>query len=192
MTRPHWRDPHAAMESYYGLGIMSGTLNGWAWFGHGGGLQGYISRTVTLPGQDLAISILTNATDGLAGPWVDGTIHLLRAFAQNGPPSRRVSDWTGRWWNNWGPVDLIAMGNKVMATMPGAWNPLLDASEIEITRRDSGVIKLAEGYRSHGEPVRRVRDKRGRVIEMWLGAGKVMPEGKVAADMRRRYKPART
>ena len=45
MIRRHWRDPHASVEGYYGLGIMSGTLGDWDWFGHSGGFQGYVTRT---------------------------------------------------------------------------------------------------------------------------------------------------
>ena len=78
MTRKHWRNPHASLEGYYGLGIMSGTMAGWDWFGHTGGFQGYISRTCVIPACDLTISILTNATDGWAGFWLDGAMHILR------------------------------------------------------------------------------------------------------------------
>src|SRR5947207_994499 len=62
MTRKHWRNPDAGLEGYYGLGIMSGTTAGWDWFGHTGGLQGFISRTATIPECELTISIMTNAT----------------------------------------------------------------------------------------------------------------------------------
>src|SRR5437879_545647 len=34
MTRQHWRNPHTTLEGYYGLGIMSGIVAGWDWFGH--------------------------------------------------------------------------------------------------------------------------------------------------------------
>jgi len=34
-------DPHTTLEGYYGLGIMSGRLAGWVWFGHNGAFQGY-------------------------------------------------------------------------------------------------------------------------------------------------------
>ena len=84
------------------------------------------------------------------------------------------------------------MGHKVLATGPGFWNPIGEASELEITRRDAGTIKLANGFASHGEPVRRMRNKSGRVTEVWLGGVKLSPEGQVAATMSRRYKPART
>jgi CubicO group peptidase (beta-lactamase class C family) len=187
MTRRHWRNMPSSIEGYYGLGIISGTLGNWEWFGHSGGLQGYITRTATLPDQDLTVSVLTNAIDGWAGPWVDGTIDILRAFADNGPPARRVADWTGRWWNMWGTVDLVPMGAKVMVTIPAAWNPLLDGAELAIERRDRGTIKLSGGYGSPGEPVRRVRSKSGRVTELWLGANNLQPEARVAAEMERRY-----
>ena len=45
MVRGQWPNPLPGVEQYYGLGIVSGALNGWDWFGHSGGLQGYISRT---------------------------------------------------------------------------------------------------------------------------------------------------
>ena len=78
-------------------------------------------------------------------------MHILRAFATRGAPTRRVRDWTGRWWSQWGAVDLVPMGNLVMAANPHAINPFMDATEIEVTGRDTGRIALASGYGSHGE-----------------------------------------
>src|ERR1700737_1474812 len=49
MTRKHWRNPHASLEGYYGLGIMSGNTAGWDWVGHTGGFKGYTSRPCVLP-----------------------------------------------------------------------------------------------------------------------------------------------
>jgi CubicO group peptidase (beta-lactamase class C family) len=190
MIRRQWRNPNAAFEGYYGLGIMSGTVAGWDWFGHGGALQGYISRTVVVPDQELTFSVLTNATDGLAGFWADGMIHVLRAFANRGPPSRRVRDWGGRLWTTWGAVDLLPMGDIVMVASPHGFNPLLEASEIEVTGRDKGRIVLAAGYQSYGEPVRRLRRKSGETAEIWLSSIRLRPEAKVLAEMKRRYDAA--
>jgi CubicO group peptidase (beta-lactamase class C family) len=189
MTRRHWRNPHSSIEGYYGLGIMSGNLGGWDWFGHSGGLQGYISRTCVVPSREVSISILTNATDGWAGFWVEGAMHITRGFAERGAPQRRVRDWTGRWWSAWGAVDLVPMGNRVIAGNPHAFNPFLDSSEIEVTGRDTGRISLAAGYASHGEAVRRTRNKAGKVTEVWFAGSKVRPEKAVAAEMERRYAP---
>ena len=191
MTRKHWRNPHASLEGYYGLGTMSGNTGGWDWFGHTGGFQGYISRTCVVPARELAITILTNSTDGWAGFWLDGAIHILRAFASRGAPSRRVRDWTGRWWSQWGAVDLVPIGNIVIAAFPGAINPFMDASELEISGRDAGKIAVAAGYGSHGEPVRRIRNKAGAVTDIWLAGSNLKPEKILSAEVERRYAPRR-
>src|SRR6266849_1154871 len=94
MIRPQWHEEHSSLGRDYGLGIISGRLGDWRWFGHSGGFQGYVTRTATLVGQDLTVSMLTNAADGLAHPWLDGTVQILRRFAACGAPSRKVSGWT--------------------------------------------------------------------------------------------------
>jgi CubicO group peptidase (beta-lactamase class C family) len=189
MTRKHWRNPHTTLEGYYGLGIMSGTLAGWDWFGHTGAFQGYISRTCVIPACELTITILTNAADGLAVFWLDGAMHILRAFAARGAPKRRVRNWTGRWWGMFGAFDLVPIGNLVIAASPLLLNPMLDATEIEVTGRDTGRISLAAGFQSHGQAVRRVRNKRGAVSDIWLAGGNLKPEKILAAEMERRYAP---
>ena len=187
MVRRQWRNPHSTPEQYYGLGTISGSVDDWDWFGHSGGLQGYISRTAVVPKQHLAISVLTNAIDGWAGLWVDGVIHILRAYEKHGAPTRRVKDWRGRWWTLWGALDFLPMGNKVIAAAPGFANPLLDAAEIEITGRTEGRITLANGYASHGEPVRGVRTKSGRLTEIWLGGTKFLHADRLAREITARY-----
>jgi CubicO group peptidase (beta-lactamase class C family) len=187
MTRRHWRNPHSSIESYYGLGVASGTVAGWDWFGHSGGLHGYISQTWVIPACGMTISVLTNSTDGWAGPWVDGAARILRTFEARGAPKRRVRDWTGRWWSPWGAFDLVPMGNLVLVGNPHATNPFLDAAEIEVTGRDTGRVALAGGSGSHGEAVHRTRNKAGKVTEVRSASGKGRPEKAVAAEMERRY-----
>jgi CubicO group peptidase (beta-lactamase class C family) len=190
MTRPQWRNPHSGVEEHYGLGIKSGSLGGWDYFGHGGSLQGYISCTSVLPKQDLSICVLTNASNGWAGPWVEGAIHILREFSKRGAPSRKLRDWNGRWWGFAGAADLVAMGDIVLIADPQAWNPFAQAAEIEMTGKDKGRIVLANGYASHGEKVRRIRDNAGDVTEVWLAGWKLLPEAQVIAEMQARYETA--
>ena len=192
MTRRQWRNPNASLESYYGFGTMSGTSNGWDWFGHGGGLQGYISLTRTYLSQELTVVVLTNAIDGWAGLWVDGITGILQAFAKNGPPSRKVKDWSGRFWTLWGASDLVPMGNKVVWLAPGFINPMADAGEITVSGRNVGKITLANGYGSYGESVRCVRNKSGTITEVST-ATRCLPAARVAREMEKRYgkKPAR-
>jgi CubicO group peptidase (beta-lactamase class C family) len=192
MIRRHWRNPDASVDGHYGYGLASGTLGGWDWFGHSGGLQGFITRTCVLPEQELTISILTNAVDGWAPLWVDGTIQILRGFAQHGPPSHRARDWTGRWWTLWGANDLVPMGDGVRVAVPAFLNPLADASEITVTGRDKGRISRAHGYASHGEPVRRVRGASGKVTALWLGGAELVPEQRLAREIEARYGTRKT
>ncbi len=187
MTRPQWHEEHSSLDRDYGLGIISGRLGDWNWFGHSGGFQGYITRTATLPGHDMTISVLTNAADGLAHPWLDGAVHIMRCFARNGAPSRRVMGWTGRWWSVWGTFDLLPAGDKVFVALPGFLNPLSDVSELAVTGRDKGRIALAGSFASHGEPARLVRDKRGRIVELWLAGTRLVNEAKLAKEMEARY-----
>ena len=65
----------------------------------------------------------------------------------------------------------------------------MDSGEIEVTGRDTGTLVSAAGYASHGEPVRRVRDKRGKVSSIWIAGANVKPERVVAGEIARRYKP---
>jgi CubicO group peptidase (beta-lactamase class C family) len=187
MTRRHWRNPHSGIERYYGLGVMSGNTEGWEWFGHGGGLQGYISFTCVVPERELTVSILTNASDGWAGFWAEGALHILRRFATRGAPSEKVRDWAGRWWNAWGPADLVPVGDVVLVANPWTFRPLFDASEVEVTDRDEGRIALASGGGSHGERVRRMRDASNAVAEVWLAATRFVPEARAAAEIESRH-----
>jgi len=191
MIRRRWVDPDSSIERYYGLGIISGSIAGWDWFGHSGGLQGYITRTCVFPRQELAVSVLTNAVDGLAHFWLDGAVHILRAYARNGPPSRKVKDWTGRWWTLWGAIDLLPMRDKVLVASPVLFNPLMDASEIQPEGRDRGRIAHAAGYASYGEPARLVRNARRAIVEVRLGGSRFRAEVDVAKEMKARYRKSR-
>ena len=191
MIRRQWREPHSSLERYYGLGIISGALGDWDWFGHSGGFQGFITRTATLPAQELTVSVLTNSVDGLAHPWLDGVVHILRCFEKHGAPPRKLAEWSGRWWSRWGACDLVPVGDKVFVATAAFFNPFQDASELEVTRRGRGRIALAGGFASHGEEARLVRGGRGRATELWLGGAKLLPEAKVAREMSARYEGRR-
>jgi hypothetical protein len=98
-----------------------------------------------------------------------------------------VRDWRGRWWSLWGAVDLVPMGEKVLVAGPGLMNPFMDSSELSVSARDRARIALANGYASHGESVRRRRDRAGKITEIWLGGTRFLPEREVAAELEARY-----
>jgi hypothetical protein len=79
------------------------------------------------------------------------------------------------------------MGNVVVTGNPYGFNPFLDTAEIEVTGRDAGRISVATGHGSYGEAVRLIRNKAGKVTEVWFAGGNGRPEKAVAAEMERRY-----
>ncbi|MEO7937764.1 MAG: serine hydrolase, partial [Burkholderiaceae bacterium] len=193
MVRRQWRDPHASLERWYGLGTISGTLAGWDWFGHSGGFQGHITRTVVVPEQQLSISVLTNASDGLSHQWLEGALHILARFARDGAPAPRLARWSGRWCSLSGAFDLLPVGeNTVLVANPSLANPLQDASEItpEPIGRDGighGSIRLASGYANHGEPVRLLSERADRAAALWLGGNQLVPEAAARQELAQRY-----
>ena len=192
MSRRLWRDPHASLERWYGLGTIAGTLGDWEWFGHSGGFQGSVTRTAVVPEQGLCVSVLTNASDGLSQVWLDGALHILRAYARHGAPSRSTARWSGRWWSLFNCSDLLPMGHKVLVANPALPNPLLDASELEVSERARdrslhGRIALAGGFANHGEPVRLVRNGRGKATQLWLSGAQLFPEARVVKELVGKY-----
>jgi CubicO group peptidase (beta-lactamase class C family) len=187
MIRPHWREAHAAQQRAYGLGIISGSEDGWDWFGHSGGFQGTLTRTAVVPAQGLAVSVLTNAADGQSGVWLEGVLRILKTFAEGGAPTTTAADWAGRWWSVWGAFDLVPVGDKVLVGRPGLLHPLQHAAELAIEGPDRGRIALDGSFGSHGEPVRRVYGKSGAATELWLAGSKLVPEKVLAQELTRRY-----
>jgi D-alanyl-D-alanine carboxypeptidase len=187
MVHPLWRYPQASLERSYGLGIIGGRTAEWDWFGHNGAFQGFITTTAVLSGRGLTVSLLTNAVDGPANAWLEGIVHILATFAGYGAPVGRVRDWTGRWWNIWGAVDLVPMGRKVMVASPGQLKPFQDSAQLSVVARDRGRIGVSTGLAAHGEGVKRVRGGDGEIDEVWLGAVRYLPETSFAAELEQRY-----
>ena len=196
MLRRQCRDAHSSIERWYGLGTISGPTAGagsdWDSFGHTGGFQGTLSRTVCLPQQGLCLSALSNAADGQAGQWVDGAVQIIRAYLQHGAPTARTAAWAGRWWSLWGAFDLLPMRNRVLVAQPSLANPLLDATQIEPNTRQPGLgrITLASGFASHGESARLELNAAGRATAVWLAATRLQSEPQAAKELAARYKPA--
>jgi CubicO group peptidase (beta-lactamase class C family) len=187
MTRGQWTNPDTSFDVRYGLGTMSGKLGGWSWFGHSGGLLGYVSRTCVVPDQDLTVSLLVNGVDGLSWVWVDGILQILRSWKERGAAAEPIRDWTGSWWSPWGRIDLLPQGNRVLVAVPALFNPVGDVQEIEVTGPDAGRIVVSDGFGNYHEPVRLVRNAAGDVVECWVGGTRLAPEAVVADEMAALY-----
>ena len=79
------------------------------------------------------------------------------------------------------------MGRKVLAAAPALAQPFQKVPELTPTGPDTATITLAGGFASHGEPVTRQRDRRGRPTALRLAGGTLLPEAAAAKDMEARY-----
>jgi D-alanyl-D-alanine carboxypeptidase len=196
MTRPQWSVPHVKDGRQYGLGVIAGSVGGRKWFGHAGGFPGFISRTATVPEWGVTVSIVTNAIDGFANPWVEGVISIFDVFSRRGAPEGPAVAWAGRWWTIWGAVDLVPAGDKVLVAAPARLDPFGEAGELEVSDATSGRIALADGFASHGEPVARTIDASGAPTHLKLGGAAFVPEMALTGEIgsrsaRRSGEPAR-
>jgi D-alanyl-D-alanine carboxypeptidase len=188
MVRAHWPDSESSLGRSYGLGIISGKVGGWDWFGHSGSFQGFITRTCVFPQHSLSVSVLTNAVDGPAHLWLDGIAQILKIFSERGgKPGERTKAWAGRWWSLWGPIDLVPVGETVLVATPALPNPLLDAAEIEVVADSEGRVVRGSGFQSIGESVRCVRAPDGSAAELWIGGTKLLPEPAFVDELAGRY-----
>ena len=192
MVQRRWRDDCSTQESFYGLGTMMNGPGPKEWFGHTGGLQGFVSRTSRFTATGLTVTVLCNALDGLSWLWADGIHAILSTFRQHGAPAKRLEPWRSRWWSMWGCVDMVPIGNMVMQVAP-VMNPPFDGAntELEITGKDRAVIRRTSGYNSPGQDVRMVRNGRGKATELWSGGTKLLPRGTMVAEAKQRYRGTR-
>ena len=187
MTRLQHEIPGVPAGREYGLGIIRGKLGRTPWFGHSGSFPGYLSRTCVMPAEELALSILTNSIDAPAQFWADGAMDILRTFAKRGAPKGSARTWSGRWWNLWGAVDLVPIGDRVLVTRPALTSPFVGASELTV-RGDRGRITQADGFGTYGEAARIARDRRGKPTALRLGGSLLVPKEKLVLELRGRHR----
>jgi CubicO group peptidase (beta-lactamase class C family) len=187
MSRRLWPDEESPLGRHYGLGTISGGDREWRWFGHSGGFQGFITRTAVFPGQNLTISVLTNAIDGLAHPWLDGVAHILRTFAERGASSASSADWRWRGWSLWGATDFVPVSDHVLVANPTLLAPFIDAFEVTLEGPDEGRVTRGSGFGSPGEPVRLIRDAGGKVEAVQMAGNRLVGETTIRSEMLARY-----
>jgi D-alanyl-D-alanine carboxypeptidase len=183
MTRPQWSVPNIKDGRQYGLGVIAGSISERKWFGHAGAFPGFISRTATVPAWGVTVSIVTNAIDGFANPWVEGVISILDVFSRRGAPEGPAAGWAGRWWTIWGATDLVPVGSKVLVAAPARLDPFGEAGELEVSDAAGGRIALADGFASHGEAVLRATDAAGSATQLRLGGAAFVPEAALITEI---------
>lgn len=169
--REHWRsDPAEPTASGYGLGMIVEKIGNRQVIGHSGGYPGHITRTIFDPIEGFAVSVLTNAIDGPASPLALGVMKLLDAALTGAAPVSNsvvsnsavssdaavdvtvdASRFVGRYANLWEVLDIVQLGNRLVALNPASADPLLGLDELAVISDDTLLISKGSGFGSIGE-----------------------------------------
>lgn len=140
-----------------------------------------------MPEQDIAISILTNAIDGLANVWFESVIHILKTIHDLGAPVSETAHWHGRWRTLWGPLDLVPGKGKTLVAMPSQLTPFLDATEPSPSGIDEAVVTSAQAFGDLGEACRLIRNPAGLIEEIRIGSKHLVTEDAIKSEVQHRY-----
>jgi len=105
-------------------------------------------------------------------------------FHEHGAPDAREADWTGRWWNLWGPLDFVAIGSHIKVFSPTVYPPFAGASDISLTDSDRGLVTKAPAAERFGEMVARSRDRDDVVTSVRVGGQNYFLEAALKSRMR--------
>lgn len=164
----------AASGDEYGLGWQRLTAGGRRTVGHGGGFFGHATRTAFDPVTGLAVAVCTNAVDGPALPLARGVLRLVE-LATTGTPDPAAARpgalerFTGRFASQWGVLDVVRLGDRLVALDPAADLPGPSA-ELRVASDDALLVTAAPGFAAPGELLRYAFDADGRAAAV-RGAG---------------------
>lgn len=163
--REQWHsDASVPGSAHYGLGMIIERIGGHRVVGHSGGYPGHITRSLFDPTAGLAISVMTNAVDGPAAELSNGILMLIDAALVQAPalvlgatPATPVdidsSRFTGRFSNMWGVMDVVQLGERLVAIHPGGPVPTDGLDELEIVDESTLLIRKGSGFGSVGERI---------------------------------------
>jgi hypothetical protein len=153
MQHEEW--PTVGPDRWYGLGLDIERAGDHRTLGHGGGYPGHITRTCVDPHSGVAISILTNAIDGPARGLVRGTLALIGIAAGQPADVERVdasaARFCGRFANLWGVVDVVQLGDRLVALSPESEDPAEDLVTLSVTGDDRLTSDSGNGLGGVGE-----------------------------------------
>lgn len=180
MQRTQWHAfiPAPNVHVDYGLGLDIDFIGKHRVFGHGGGFPGHISKSFVDPENDLVIVVMTNCIDGPAGKMARGIYQVIDYFQQHTPsvtPKHDLTKFEGRYVCLWAVSDIVATGDRIVATSPDTWEPLTHPEILEFV--DENTLKVIEtnSFNSEGELVR-FKFKNGKVESIRYTGTTMWPE----------------
>ena len=193
-----WWEVRGKERRHYGLGFNVIRVGDRRMISHGGAFPGFITYTCIDPVDQLVVCVLTNAIDGPAEALATGVVKLInRAEAPSltrgggtGGGAGRAADldrFTGRFFSLWTVLDILRLGDQLVALDPENIDPTIDVIELEVVDDRTLRITEAGGYSSRGELVRFDFDPDGRAEVVQFAGLRLLPW---AAHLARTRDPA--
>jgi len=185
MQRAYW--PVKDMDSY-GLGMQVTTINDRRIAGHSGGFPGHTTYTTLDPEDQLAISVLTSESGGVASELAKSIIKLIDlALAQKPVGDATVPDrHTGRFTSLWGYTDIARLGDQLFLIAPSSDDPATAAVKLEVVDENTLTIEEKDGYGSPGESIQYARDTDGTILKVTVAGSTQYPMGATQGYLQRR------
>ena len=100
--------------------------------------------------------VLTNCIGGEAKAIAKGIFGIFGYFQKNlvdEAPKHNFEHLEGRYANLWDVVNIVATGDKVVATYPDTWEPLTRAQSLEYVEENTFKMIDSDNFDSEGELV---------------------------------------
>ena len=178
MQKAEWKIKNNRAKEKYGLGFTIYPLDKHELFGHGGGFPGQNTSTLCDSKEELIVTVFTNCIDGGSEYATKGIISTIYYFDKNHHlnSKQNLSKFEGRFMNLWGIVDMVSMGNKIVAVYPDVFRPFDEPEELRyIDDKTLKVIKT-DGFQAEGELVHYNYAEKGKVKSVIFTGSTMLPE----------------
>jgi D-alanyl-D-alanine carboxypeptidase len=174
MQHEQWRI--GGEERGYALGLITYDFGGRRLVGHTGGFPGFITSTMFDPEQQLVVTVLTNASDGSASEMSAGIVRLIDRAQEASPGAGPLRRFAGRFFAPDATLDVVSLGDQLLAVDPEAPNPLAMTAVLERDGDDALRIEEAPGFASPGERVEYDFGTDGTATSIRWAGGRMVPE----------------
>lgn len=154
ITHPVWAaTPENPDSSWYCLGLGKSVRNKKAYYGHGGGYPGFITRTTACPELGITVSLCTNGLNADTLSLVNTIYDLLWFFKNERGTSNPLTKYESPFYSVWYTAHTLAANKKLKLTWLKAANPLTNCLTLELTKKP-GVftIQNVDGNAPFAEP----------------------------------------
>ena len=169
LTQIQWTLEGDPSGQSYSNGFVHKSIDGHKLFGHSGGFPGQLSDSLLDPTLGLVVSVLTNSADTRPTYLSNGVWKILARFKKDWRPENAATDHAGRFYNNWGAVFVLPLGDCTLVGSLAAPDPFLGAPEYARKENDRfGCVKDV-GFGQFGEDMVYHRRADGSVDHITLG-----------------------